>query len=223
MKYKILKEQDKEEFQVSRVAGFSDGVFAFAITLLVIDIKIPEVNMHHISDAVLWTQLKELTPKLIGFFVSFFVIAMYWLSHHRIFKFVVSVNKKLLWGNLLFLLPIVLMPFSTGFFSRYFTTSVKLPFAIYTLTICMAGFFCFRLWKLIGNPKNKLSAGLERVIVNYNLARALIVPVFFMATLLLSFITGLAYFVPILTFFIPQLITRYYNKKYPLIMKKYYH
>ncbi|MBS2101038.1 TMEM175 family protein [Carboxylicivirga linearis] len=222
MKKYITKNNDKEEFQVSRLASLSDGVFAFAITLLVIDVKMPALNIQPITDAILWTELKNLTPKFIGFTVSFFVIGMYWLSHHRVFKFVTSVNSKLLWNNLLFLMPIVLMPFSTSFFTEHFIGSLKIPFTVYTFNICFAGFFCFKLWKIIGNPKYKLSSNPDKVIVNYNLSRALIVPISFIITLLFSFITGWAYFLPILIFFVPKLITKYYTKKYPVVMSEHY-
>nr|WP_321409953.1 TMEM175 family protein [uncultured Carboxylicivirga sp.] len=222
MKKYIRNSSDKEEFQVSRVASFSDGVFAFAITLLVIDIKMPTLNAHSINDALLWNELKHLLPKFIGFTVSFFVIGMYWLTHHRLFKFVTAINTKLLWNNLLFLLPIVLMPFSTSFFTEYFIGSLKVPFTFYTLTICLSGFFCYKLWKIIGNPQYKISSNPGKVIVNYNITRALIVPVLFIITLLVSFITGWAYFLPILIFFVPRLITQYYSKKYPAIMKEHY-
>ena len=222
MKKYITKNNDKEEFQVSRLASLSDGVFAFAITLLVIDVKMPTLSIQPVTDDILWTELKNLTPKFIGFTVSFFVIGMYWLSHHRVFKFVTSVNSKLLWNNLLFLMPIVLMPFSTSFFTEHFIGSLKIPFSVYTLNICFAGFFCFKLWKIIGNPKYKLSSNPDKVIVNYNLSRALIVPISFIITLLFSFITGWAYFLPILIFFVPKLITKYYTKKYPVVMKEHY-
>ncbi|MBO6211523.1 TMEM175 family protein [Algoriella sp.] len=218
---KDLNEEHKEEFQLERVAFFSDAVFAIAITLLIIEIRVPEIHAHKITDKEILNEFVKLIPKFIGFIVSFMVIALYWLSHHRIFRYVTSVNQKLIWSNLLFLLPIIVMPFSTAFLSEYYSSSVKFPLIIYTLTICLSGFFNFRIWKIIGNKKNNLSSNLDKVIVNYNCTRALTVPILFIMTLLLSFLTNWAFILPILILFVPKIITRYYTKKYPEIMDKY--
>src|SRR6476620_7839398 len=93
----------KKEFQLERMILFSDAVFAIAITLLAIEIKVPEVAKNIVTDQLLTEKLDELLPKFIGFLVSFFVIAIYWVVHHRMFGFVVNYNRKLLWLNLIFL------------------------------------------------------------------------------------------------------------------------
>lgn len=217
------KEKDsKEEFQLERIALFSDAVFAIAITLLIIEIKVPEIHSSTISDKELWSELVHILPKFIGFIVSFFVVGLYWLAHHRIYKYVISVNQKLLWNNLLFLLPIVVMPFSTAFFSEYYIGSLKLPLAIYTLTICLSGFLNFRLWRVIANPKNKISHNIDKVIVNYNSARALTIPFVFFLTFLFSYVISWSYLIPPFIPLVSNLITKYYFKKYPEVMKKHY-
>src|SRR4051794_16269100 len=96
----------KKEFQLERMILFSDAVFAIAITLLALEIKVPEIDKHIVSDALLADKLNELIPKFIGFFVSFFVIGIYWVAHHRMFGFVVNYNQRLLWLNLFFLLAV---------------------------------------------------------------------------------------------------------------------
>ncbi|MBN8837659.1 MAG: DUF1211 domain-containing protein [Sphingobacteriia bacterium] len=217
-----LETQHKENFQLERIALFSDAVFAIAITLLIIEIKIPEIHPGEISDQELWHVLVQASPKFIGFFVSFFVVGLYWLGHHRLFAYVINTNSKLLWSNLLFLLPIVMMPFSTAFLSEYYDSSLKLPLAIYTLTICMAGFFFFRLWQVIGNPKYDLSKNLSKAILNYNIARSLTIPLVFICACLLSLVNpGIAYLIPPITPLITYLVKRYYKRKYPKIMEQY--
>jgi uncharacterized membrane protein len=109
---------DRTEFQLERLILFTDAVFAIAITLLAIEIKIPEFEGLP-TDVEVWQRLIWLIPKFIGFLVGFAVIAIYWTAHHRIFRFVRSYDQKLLWLNILFLLFIVLMPFSSGLFSSY--------------------------------------------------------------------------------------------------------
>src|ERR1051325_10483224 len=114
----ILHNELKKEFQLERMILFSDAVFAIAITLLVIEIKIPETH-EQVSDQKLLYSLRHLIPKFIGFFISFMLIGIYWTVHHRMFGFVTSFTRKLLFLNLVFLFFIALMPFSTGFYSEY--------------------------------------------------------------------------------------------------------
>lgn len=212
----------KENFQLERIALFSDAVFAIAITLLIIEIKVPEIHSDIVTDDELRDNLIHIIPKFIGFIVSFFVIGLYWLSHHRMFKYVIASSQKLLWNNLMFLLPIVVMPFSTAFFSEYYNNSLRLPLAVYAVTICIAGLFSFRLWRVIGNPKNKLSTGLNNVILNYNSARALVIPLVFITAFLLSFFTKWSYLIPPLAPLATKMINVYFRKKYPDVMRAHY-
>lgn len=215
------------KFPLERVALFSDAVFAIAITLLVIDIKVPEIKAASVSDKELWHILLDNVPNFIGFFISFFVIGLNWMDHHKVFGYINQISTKLLFNNLLFLLPIVIMPFSTSFLTHYYNyagaLTLKLPLAVYMITICMTGFFNFRLWKIIGNPKNKLSNNLNKTILSYNYTRALIIPVVFIFAFLMSYInswiTNIILFTLLpLTPLIVKLINSYYKKKFPLKM-----
>ncbi|HNP53727.1 MAG TPA: TMEM175 family protein [Ferruginibacter sp.] len=213
---------EKEKFQLDRIALFSDAIFAIAITLLIIEIKVPELHSEPITDTALAHELAHLMPKFIGFLVSFLVIGLYWLAHHRMFRFVTRSSQKLLWNNLLFMLPIVLMPFSTSFFSEYYSDSLRLPLLIYTVNILLAGLFSFRLWRIVYLPQNKLSVELSPVLFRFNATRALIIPCFFLAAILLSYINiTLAYAIPPLAPLAGKFINWYYVKKYPNEMKKH--
>lgn len=210
----------KEKFQIERIALFSDAVFAIAITLLIIEIRVPEVHDHHVTDAILWDHLRLVIPKFVGFLVSFFVIGLYWLVHHRMFRYVIHINQKLLWNNLLFLLPIVVMPFSTAVLSEYYNGTLRLPLAVYMTNICFTGFFSYRLWTIIGNPAYHLSANLNPVILKYYKSRALIIPSIFICIFLLSFINPwISYVIPPFLPLVTRLIKRHYIKKYPDVMK----
>src|ERR1041385_4008430 len=80
-----LHNELRKEFQLERLILFSDAVFAIAITLLVIEIKIPEIPRNVVTDDKLGEKLLELIPKFIGFFISFLLIGQYWIVHHRMF------------------------------------------------------------------------------------------------------------------------------------------
>src|SRR6476620_7776241 len=130
-----LQNELKKEFQLARMILFSDAVFAIAITLLALEIKVPAFDRHTATDAQLVESLGELIPKFFGFLTSFFIIGLYWTVHHRLFGFVVNYTYKLLWLNLAFLLTIVLMPFSTAFYSEYVLQLLKTPVIVYTSNI----------------------------------------------------------------------------------------
>lgn len=121
-----LSRKTKKEFQMERMILFSDAVFAIAITLLIIEIKIPEIT-HPVTEQKLLDALAFIVPKFISFIVSFFLIGLYCTIHHSIFGYVIDYTSKLLWINLLFLFGIVLMPFSTSFFSEHFIELKKMP------------------------------------------------------------------------------------------------
>jgi len=96
-----LHNELRKEFQLDRLILFSDAVFAIAITLLVIEIKIPDLH-EEVSDKLLLRALGHLVPKFLGFIISFMLIGVYWTVHHRMFGFVTNFNKKLLLMNLIF-------------------------------------------------------------------------------------------------------------------------
>ncbi len=216
-----VAEHSFERFQKDRIALFSDAVFAIAITLLIIEVRVPE-HEDAVTDADLWHDLLHLMPKFIGFIISFFVIGQYWLAHHRIFRYVERSSHTLLWNNLLFLLPIVIMPFSTAFLSEFFDGRLRLPLAVYTGTICLTGALSYRLWRVVAEPANHLGRPIHKVVLAYNSARALVAPGIFVGLFLLSFISnGAAYVMLPFMLLSGWTIRRYFNRKHPALMKEH--
>ncbi len=101
-----------EEF--SRFTGFSDGIFGFAMTLLISTVAVPAVAARELGAA-----LRDQVPDLLAFFVSFAVIGFYWLSHHRLFATFGSVTSRLMRINLAYMALIAFLPFPTALFGRY--------------------------------------------------------------------------------------------------------
>jgi uncharacterized membrane protein len=101
--------------QFERVIFFSDAVFAIAITLLVIDIRLPDVAGHARPLDV----LNALTPQILAFALSFIVVGRYWVSHHSMFGQIRGFDGRLITLNLLLLLFIAFVPFPTSFLGAY--------------------------------------------------------------------------------------------------------
>ena len=174
----ILEQHDPErrDFQIERIILFTDAVFAIAITLLVIEIKAPEA--HHLDTKHQLFQLLQMIPKFIGFMMSFGVIAIYWRSHHRVFGFVHNFTEKLIWLNMLFLFPIVLMPFSSAYLSENIYLTV--PFIIYSSNVAATGLVNYIVLRYVFNSKNNIVKHQpSAAFLSLFYARATTIPLFF--------------------------------------------
>lgn len=105
----------------SRLEAFCDGVFAVAITLLVIDIKLPAGEVISSSDD-LWVALFRLLPNLFAFLLSFTIVFITWVNHHATLKLIDKSSPVFIFANGFLLLSIVLLPFSTTLLSEHLFT-----------------------------------------------------------------------------------------------------
>src|SRR2546421_3478386 len=111
-----------EEKETGRLEAFSDGVFAVAITLLVLNIKIPGMDLppsHLPDDTLLWQMLQNEWPMLAAYATSFATIGVMWLNHHRLYSHIKHTNTVLMLLNLLLLLIIVFIPVPTALVAEY--------------------------------------------------------------------------------------------------------
>jgi len=219
-----LHNELKKEFQLERMVLFSDAVFAIAITLLVIEIKIPALDHKTVTDQQLSESLKHLIPKFIGFLVTFMLIGIYWSVHHRMFGYVTGYTRKLLLLNLFFLCFVALMPFSTGFYSEYagpelFRQQLKVPLTFYVLNFCCVGFTNYLMWLYITNPKNKVAEpAIDPLIAKLAKLRSFLVPFIFLMMLPVAYLTNVLFavwmpmFIPITTRIIKKRIMKKHNE-----------
>ena len=99
----------------ARVLALSDGVFAIIVTLLVLEIHVPELTQgHSLNEA-----LAELRPSLVAFVISFVLAGMYWVGHRDLFALIRRTDRGLVWLNILYPLPLCLLPFGAGLVGRY--------------------------------------------------------------------------------------------------------
>ncbi len=105
------------EAETTRLEAFSDGVFAIAITLLILEIKVPtgaETQEHG-----LWHALLERWPSYVGYAVSFVTIGIMWVNHHALFTYIRRVDRALLLANLLLLMTISFLPYPTAVLAEH--------------------------------------------------------------------------------------------------------
>jgi uncharacterized membrane protein len=99
----------------ARVLALSDGVFAIIITLLVLEIHVPELTQGQSLNQA----LAEVRPSLVAFVISFILAGMYWVGHRDLFALIRRTDRGLVWLNILYLLPLSLLPFSASLLGRY--------------------------------------------------------------------------------------------------------
>jgi uncharacterized membrane protein len=126
-----------------RLTAFSDGVLAIAITLLVLELRVPHL-VDELSRREAWEALLVLGPKFGSFVLSFAYLAVFWVNHHHFFDLVDEVDPGLLWLNNLLLLFLCFIPFPTAFIGEYPDNPVAL--AVFALVMMGAGLVFTLMW-----------------------------------------------------------------------------
>ncbi len=182
--------EENRKFQLERVSLFSDAVIAIAITLLIIEIKLPE-DIDHGTASKFLDGLLEIQGRFYGFLCSFILIGLYWTIHHKIFEFVKSFDNKLLWLNIFFLLAIVILPFSTSLAFENFTVP-DYPWIIYSLNHIFVGISLIRMWSYLKNNPEK-TVGLQNDrFIEYKKWRSLGTVLVFAFSILFGFLFPIA-------------------------------
>jgi len=124
-----------EKSEHARLEAFCDGVFAIAITLLILEIKIPPIGSSH-TTREFWRRLLEDWPSWFGFALSFMIIFVAWVNHHDVFKIISKSSPPFTYANGFMLFSVVVVPFSTGLMSEYLTTDLAQPaISVYCFSI----------------------------------------------------------------------------------------
>jgi uncharacterized membrane protein len=141
--------------KTNRLEAFSDGVFAVAITLLVLEINIP-------GGENLWHQLKEEWPSFASFFVSFWVIGIIWVNHHGVIDHLKRTDRGVLYLNLLVLMSVVLIPFSTALMAEHLKSGAdeNVAAAVYAGSFVLMAVSFGVLWEYITRHREGLGVEL---------------------------------------------------------------
>lgn len=181
-----------------RVVFFSDAVFAIVITLLVLELKVPHIGEH--TEPALRHALVELLPRVAGFVISFMIIGLMWIEHHRIFRYIAGYDAGLLWRNLLLLLCVSFVPFPTALFSENFWS--RTAFILYAASF--GGVATAKLWIWHhAMSTNLLKSDVTPELARRILRRSMAVPLACLLAIALSFI-GI-WLAPVSFIFIPIL------------------
>ncbi|HLZ29417.1 MAG TPA: TMEM175 family protein [Chloroflexota bacterium] len=132
---RVAAQAGHDAYGVARVIALSDGIFAIATTLLVLDLPIPQLL--HATNADLLNALVDLRPNFASFVLSFVLVGLNWINHHRLFRGVVRTDPRLMQLNLAQLLVVCLVPFTAALLARYGELATAVVF--YASNLCLMG------------------------------------------------------------------------------------
>ena len=193
--------------EYDRVLFFSDAVFAIAITLLVVDLRVP--------DEVLNTgdQLHADKYRILGFAISFLVIGLFWMGHHRLFRYIMALNRPVIFLNLLFLGTIAFLPYPTALLFASSTKQVPAT-VFYAACVAGAGLVELAIWLYALRADGLVPAGISPASRRYVTAQILPTPVVFGLSIPVAFVApGVAPFTWILLVPIGRLLPRIMRPK----------
>lgn len=129
--------------RVQRTEALADGVFAIAMTLLVLDLRVPVSEVIR-SEADLWIQLVSAGPKLLSYFLSFMTLGIFWTAHSFQYTYIARSDRHLSWLSIFYLMFVSLIPFTTAFLSEHIT--FRLAIGLYWLNILFLGVIILLHW-----------------------------------------------------------------------------
>jgi uncharacterized membrane protein len=169
----------------NRIEALTDGVFAVAMTLLVLDIKVPEFQ-ESLTAAELAAKLFALWPKFLSYTISFVILGVYWVGHHVQLSFIRRADRPLLWINIFFLLWVALVPFSTALLSEYPKT--QLAIGVYGANLIAIGLTLAFHWGYATSGYRHVDPDIHPGLVRAAMVRTLIGPFIYIIAIGLSFL-----------------------------------
>jgi uncharacterized membrane protein len=127
---------------LERIGALSDGLFAIAMTLIVLEIRVPDLRDH--TDSGLWTALLDLAPRFVTYLLSFLTLGIFWNGQQTQLSYIDRGNRDLAWLQLLFLAVIALFPFTTSLLAE--NIDLRLALGLYWLNIFLSGAVLWLIW-----------------------------------------------------------------------------
>ena len=196
--------------ETERTVFFSDAVFAIAITLLALNVQVPQIPPDQ-APTELAGSLLGLWPKFLSYVLSFWVIGFYWMSHHRIFHYINGYDHKLLLINLLFLMFVALMPFSASLLGEY--GWLQLAFIVYAVHLTIASLALSWLWRYAHRNPRLIDPHIDPLVARYNDLRGLLLLLVYAISIGVSFLNvHAAEYCLLLLFLVGPVLSRYMQR-----------
>jgi uncharacterized membrane protein len=155
----------------ARIEALTDGIFATVMTVLVLGLNIPQAP----SESILKDEIVILAPHILTYAFSFIVLGVYWIGHHNQFHYIKRTDRVFLWVNILFLLTIGFVPFSTSLLGLYPFSPIAVR--VYGANLAATGFALYAVWWYATSQNRLVEKDLDPHIISLAKTRTLIGPV----------------------------------------------
>jgi uncharacterized membrane protein len=176
-------------FAINRVEALADGIFAIAMTLMVLELSIPVITGSSVN-AELLRQLLVLLPKLLVFIFSFIILGMMWVHHRFMFHYIERSDGKLAWMNIIFLMFVALIPFTASLLGEY--TNAQVAVAVYGINALLSIIMCLVIWIYITGKHELADRAIDAEIVIRRKIMYLVGCTLFIIGIGISFISPIA-------------------------------
>jgi len=194
---RLRRSQAVAGLTTERITAFSDGVFSIAITLLVLNLRVPIV----LSSKLPGELLKQ-SPSLLSYLLSFVIVGIYWIAHHNMFHYIKRSDRPFLWINILLLMCVAFIPFPAGLLGQYPTQSISV--IIYASSLILTNLMLSLLWWYATSNHRLVDQDTDPHFVRTVNRRNMTAPVVYLVSIGLSFLSPLA---SLIVFFLFPCIT----------------
>jgi uncharacterized membrane protein len=184
---------DEVGLSKNRLESLTDGIFSVAMTILVLNISVPQISSHSsvvggiVAGTELLKKLFDLWPKILNFGISFIILAIYWMAHHRQFHYIKHSNSTLIWINIIFLMVTCLLPFSTSLLGEY--ENQEIAILVYgSNSIIIASFLCIQWWYVTSRRGRLVDENIDPVIKSTQYRRLVFGIIVYLIAIAVSFV-----------------------------------
>jgi uncharacterized membrane protein len=172
----------------ARTEAFSDGVFAIVITLLILEIKVPDPHSIPAGQVAheLPHRLWELKAMFIAYVLSFFIVGTFWVAHHNIFKLILRTDRMFMWINLALLMCVAFIPFPTALIGEY--PDQPIAIVVYGLTVTASSVMLLLLWTYATTDHRLVDPAMPQTLIKRVKGQMWLAPPVYVAALLLAYV-----------------------------------
>ena len=184
--YVNLPKEVGNERSKSRVEFLIDGVFAIVMTLLVLEIAVPQLS-HSEAQLELPRRLLEMWPLLLSYVTSFMILGFFWITHEDMLHYIKRANRVFLWVTIFYLMFVAFVPFSTSLIGEYGDQQISV--IIYGINVIIAGFWINVQWWYATKDRHLVDNDLDPTLITTVSRYLLVGPIAYIIAVVLSFVS----------------------------------
>ena len=202
-------------FSKGRLEALTDGVFAIIMTILVFNVVVPELILFTEGDFAserLSAKFADLWPDFLAYVISFSTLGAFWVAHHRVFRWILYVNRPLIWINISFLMVIGLVPFSTTLLTQYMHSQNSI--FVFSFNAILAGLLIYAIYYYVKRNTELVDKSVQALIEKSSSRRVLATVLTYSVSIIFSFIYLPVSMFLLLLVLVPEIIPdKYFGRK----------